>query len=173
MDQLLRVNIKTIEELHGGSILQDPRDLRPGRNELEHVTIILDGPRAMLGSMAHLKRVLEHGDQLLDLAVVQGMPRDAAPGGQPLEKVDPFIPFSVRGDLHGPLVLLQRDRESVSGKKVKATLRQALVDLVQDPVLLCGVQVSRELGQLVLPGWEVARCGWIQNLMRAIKLVPV
>lgn len=139
MNELLRINIKTIEELHGATVFQDPSYLRPGRDELEHVTIILDGPGTMLGSVTHLQRVLQHGDQLLDLAIVQGMPGDAAPGGQSLEKVDPFIPFPVRGDLNGPLVLLQRDRESVSCEKVKAALRQTLVDLVQDSVLLCSV----------------------------------
>ena len=173
MDQLLRVNIKNIEELHGASIFQDPRYLRSRRNELEHVTIVLDGPRTMLGSMAHLQGIFQHSNQLLDLTIVQSVPRNAPPGGQPLEKKDPFIPLPVRGDLDGPLVLLQGNGESVSCKEIKSTLGQTVIDMVEDAVLFCGIKISRELGQLLLPDGKISRRGWIQDLVRAIKFIPV
>jgi hypothetical protein len=43
MNHLLRVHIKTIEELHGAGILEDFRNLRPRGDKLKHVTVILDG----------------------------------------------------------------------------------------------------------------------------------
>jgi hypothetical protein len=39
--------------------------------------------------------------------------------------------------------------------------------------LFCGIEISRELGQLLFPGWEVPRRRRIQDLMGAIKFIPV
>jgi hypothetical protein len=54
MNQFLRVNIKNIEELHGIGIFENLGHLCTGRDELQHVTVILDRPRAVFGSMTHL-----------------------------------------------------------------------------------------------------------------------
>jgi hypothetical protein len=156
-DQFLRVNIKTIEELHSARVLEDFGNLRASRYELQHITVILDGSRAVLGSVAHLQGVFQHSNELLDLAIVQGVTGDAPGSGQSLQQVHPFIPLTVRGDLNPPLVLFNGDRELISRKEVKRALRQAVVDLVQDSILFCGIEISRELGQLLLPGWEVPR----------------
>ena len=44
----------------------------------------------MLGCVSHLERVLEDGDELLDLIVEEHTGGDAPLGGQSLEKVDPL-----------------------------------------------------------------------------------
>lgn len=95
MNHLLRVHIKTIEELHGAGILEDFRDLRSRGDKLKHVTVILDGSRAMLGGMAHLQGVFQNSDELLDLAVVQGVSGDTTSSGKSFQKVHPFIPLPV------------------------------------------------------------------------------
>lgn len=172
-NQFLRVNIKTIEELHSARVLENFGNLGASRDELQHITVILDGSRAVLSSMAHLQGIFQHSDELLDLAIVQGMAGNAPTSGQSLQQVYPFIPLPVRGDLNPPLVLFNGNRELVSRKEVKCALRQAVVDFVQDSVLFCGIEISRELGQLLLPGWEVPRGRRIQDLVRAIKFIPV
>lgn len=77
MDQFLRVNIETVEELHCIGVLEDLGNLRSCGNELEHITVILDGSGAVLGSVAHFQGVFQDSDQLLDLAVVESVARDA------------------------------------------------------------------------------------------------
>lgn len=156
-NQFLCVNIKTVKERHSSRILQDFRNLRPRRDELKHITIILDWPGTVLGSMAHLQGVFQNSDQLFDLTIMQGVPWDATPGRESFEKVYPFVPFSIRRDLHSPFILFQGNGKCVFGKEVIRTLGEAVIDLVKNPVLLCGVQVSRELGQLFLPDSEIPR----------------
>lgn len=95
LNQFLSVNIKTIEKLHGTSIPKDLRDLCTRRNELQHVAVILDRPRLVLGSMTHLQGVLQDGDELLNLAVVQEVSRDAACSSQSFQKVYPFGPLAI------------------------------------------------------------------------------
>lgn len=62
----------------------------------------------------------------------------------------PLVPLAVRREFDWPLVLFQGNGELVSGKEIIATLRETVIDLVQDSVLLCGIDISRELGQLLL-----------------------
>lgn len=172
-NQFLSVNIKTIEKLHGASIPQDLRDLRTRRNELQHIAVILDRPRLVLGSMTHLQGVLQDGDELLNLAVVQEMSRDAACSSQSFQEVYPFSPLAVRGDLDGSLVLFDRNTELVLCDEVIGTLGQTVVDLVEDSVLLAGIEVSRELGKLFILGCDGLWRRWLQELMWAIKFIPV
>jgi hypothetical protein len=94
-DQLLGVNIKTIEELHGAGVLQDLGNLYPRRDKLQHVAVILDRSGLVLGSVAHLQGILQHGDELLDLAVVQEMSGNAACRSQALQEVHPLGPLAV------------------------------------------------------------------------------
>lgn len=54
IDHFLRVYIKVVEEWHSARVLEDLRNLRARRDKLKHVTVILDRPRTILGSMAHL-----------------------------------------------------------------------------------------------------------------------
>jgi hypothetical protein len=173
IDELLSVHIKTIEELHRARVLEDLGNLRACRNELQHITVILDGSRTVLSSVAHLQGVFQHGNELLDLAIVKGMARDTPASCQSLQQVHPLIPLPVRGDLNPPLILFNGNRELISRKEVKRALRQAVVDLVQDSVLFCSIEISRELGQFLLPGWKVSSGRRIQDLVRAIKFIPV
>lgn len=123
--------------------------------------------------MAHLQGVLQDSDELLNLAVVQEMSGDAACGSQPLQEVYPLGPLAVRGDLDGSLVLLDGNTELVFCDEVIGTLGQAVVDLVEDAVLLAGIEVSRELGQLFILGCDSLWRRRLQELMRAIKFIPV
>lgn len=160
-NQFLGVNIKTIEKLHGARIPQDLRDLSSRRDELQHVAVILDWPRLVLGSMTHLQGVLQDSDELFNLAVVQEMSGDAACSSQPFQEVYPFSPLAVRGDLHGSFVLLDRNTELVLCNEVIGTLRQTVVDLVEDAVLLAGIEVSRELGKLFILGCDSLWRRWL------------
>lgn len=82
---------------------------------------------------------------------------DAASGSEPLQEVHPLIPFTVRWNSDFPLILLQGSGEQISGKEGIGIIRQAVIHLVENPVLLCSVQVSRKLGQLHLPGLDIPR----------------
>lgn len=95
LDALLGFNIETIKGVHGIGILQDLGHLGASGNQLQHIPIILDGSGLMFGSMPHLQGVLQHGDELLDLAVIQDPGRDAALGGQPFQEIYPFSPLTI------------------------------------------------------------------------------
>lgn len=83
LDALLGFNIETIKGVHGIGILENFGHLGTRGNQLQHIPIILDGSGLMFGSVPHLQRILQHGDELFDLAVIQDPGRDAALGGQP------------------------------------------------------------------------------------------
>lgn len=77
----LSLNIKPIKELHCSSILQDLCDLRPRRDQLQNIPIILDGSGRVFRGMSHLQGILQDSHQLFDLAIVQDSCGNAAFSG--------------------------------------------------------------------------------------------
>ena len=173
LDLLLSRDVQLVQVVHGGSVLENLCNLDAGRDELENVAVVLERAALVLGGVAHLERVLEDGDKLLDLTVVQHPGWDPPLRRQPLEQVHPFGPLAILGPLDGPHVLRQRDRELVLCHKVVCALRQTVVDLGQDTILFLHQQIRREVGELPLLHGNVFRWGALQKLMGPIKLIPV
>lgn len=127
----------------------------------------------MLGSVPHLERVLENGDKLLDLSIVKDSGGDPPLGGKPLQEVHPLGPLPVLRPFHGPHVLSQRDGELVLGHKVVGTLRQPVVDLVENVVLFLDMEVGWQVRKLSLLHGNHVRRRTLQELVWTIKLVSV
>lgn len=85
LDLALGGDVQPVQVVHGLGVLEDLGDLDSRRDELEDVAVVLEGAGLVLGGVAHLERVLQDGDELLDLAVVQQAGGDAPLGGQPFE----------------------------------------------------------------------------------------
>ena len=106
----------------------------------------------MLRRMPHLQAVLQYCDQLLDLVVVQYPRRNAPLGCKPLEEIDPLRPFAIAGNPDWTLVGLYWNRKLVLGDKVECALRQSIVDLGENLVLLLSIECNGKLRQLILVG---------------------
>ena len=92
--------------------------------------------------MPHLQRVLQDGNELFDLTVVQNASGNSPLGGKTLQEVYPFRPFAVLGLLDLPARRIQRHRKLVFGNKVKGTPGQAIIDFREDTILLMNHQVG-------------------------------
>ena len=169
----LRRKIQAIQLLHRRRVFENPRDLGPGRDELQDVPVVFQRSALVLGSMAHLQRVLEDGDELFDLVVVEDSRRYPSFRGQPFEQIDPFGPFAVRRASNPTFVRLKGNGELIFGDEVESAFGKDVVDGGQDLVLLSDVKVDGEVEQLSL-----LRCNrpWrrrVEQLMWSVKLVAV
>lgn len=173
MDESLRVNIQLVHELHGTAVLENLCDLGPSGDELKYIAVILDGPGLVLGSMSHFQGVLQDCNQLLDLAVVQQPGWNPALGGQSLEKIHPFGPFSVSRSVDRSLVRFHWDWELILGNEIICTFRQSVIDRIQDAVLLRDIKVSGQVWQLPCLGRYHMTRRKLQQLMWAIEFIPV
>ena len=70
-----------VQVFHGNGIFQNLCNLGSSRNKLEHISVILDGSGLVLGRMSHFQRILQHGDQLFDLSIIQHTSGNPALGG--------------------------------------------------------------------------------------------
>lgn len=134
-----------VKVIHGRGILQDLGDLNASRNELKDVAVILERTTLVFGSVPHLQRVLEDSHKLLDLPIVQDSCGDSSLGGKTLEEINPFGPFSVLWPLDGAHVLGQGNGKLILGDEIESTLRQSIVDLAEDVVLLLDVKIGRQV----------------------------
>lgn len=128
---------------------------------MEHVSVVLQRSRLMLGSMPHLQRVLEHGHQLFDLAVVEHPGRDAPFGRQPFQEIHPLGPLPIRWSAYRPLIGFQGYGELVLGHKVKCTLGKTIIHLRQDIVLFLHKEIDGHMREISflrgdgVGGWPV------------------
>ena len=173
LDQPFRLHIQAVQILHSARVLQNLSNLQARADQLQNIAVVFERAALVLGGMAHLETVLQNGDQLLDLAIVQHARRDAALGRQALEQVDPFGPLAVGGAADGALVRLDGDGELVAGDEVVAALREAVVDLGQDLVLFLRVQRDGQLRQILLFGLVVAVDGLVEELRGPVEFVAV
>ena len=162
-----------IEIFHGGRIFEDLGNLYACRDKLQHVSVIFQRTRLMLGSVTHFQRILQNGNQLLDLAVVKNAGGDPSLGGQPFQEINPFGPFPVGWDSNLPLVRFHWNGKLVLRNEVEGALRQTIIDLSQDVILLLDQQVGWQMRKV--PSLRCHSLGResVQQLMWAIKFVPV
>jgi hypothetical protein len=100
--------------------------------------------------MSHLKGVLQDGNKLLDLAIVQHPGGDPALGSQPLQQIYPFRPFTVFRPLNGSHLGIYGDGKLVFGNEIKSTTREPVIDPGKDEILFLDYQVGRKMRQISL-----------------------
>ena len=135
-DPSLRLLVQTVEIFHGSGILEDFGNLGSGGNKLEDIPVIFYRPGLVLCSMAHLQGVFQNGNKLFDLAIIENPGRNPALGGQSFQKVNPFGPFPVSWYPHLSFIRLNWDWKPVFADKIKRTLGEAIINLIQNAVLL-------------------------------------
>jgi len=97
----------------------------------------------MFGSVPHLEGVLQDGDELLDLAIVQHPGWNPALGSKTLQEIYPLSPLPVLGSFHwSHLPISERDWELVLRHEVKGALGQPVIDSGENIILL----VDNEIG---------------------------
>lgn len=144
-----------------------------GRNELQDVAIVLQRPALLLGGVPHLERVLQDGDELLDLAIVEHPRWNPALGSQSLEQVHPLSPLAILWPLDGAHVLGQRNGKLVFGNKVVCTLRQTVVHLSENGVLFLDQEVGGKVREFSLLKRNIVRSRRGKKLMRSVEFIPV
>jgi len=100
--------------------------------------------------MSHLKGVLQNGNKLLDLAIVQNTGGDPALGSQPLQQIYPFRPFTIFRPLNWSRLGIYGNGKLVFGNEIKSTTRKAVIDPGQDDILFLDYQVGRKMRQIPL-----------------------
>ena len=127
----------------------------------------------MLSRMSHLQTILQDGNKLLDLTVIQHARGNSSFGRKSLQKVNPLGPLAVLRALDGPHVLRQRDGELVLGYEVVGALRETVVDLCQDRVLFLDQEVGGQVRELALLHGDVFGRWALEELVGAVELVAV
>ena len=131
----LSINVYLIKVVHSRGVLEYLGDLDSRRNELENVAVILQWPALMLSSVPHFQRILQDGDKLLNLSIVQDAGGDPPLCRQSLQQIHPFRPLAVVRAFNPSHILRQRDRKLIFSDKVKGTLREPVIDVAQDAIL--------------------------------------
>jgi hypothetical protein len=90
----------------------------------------------------HLQRILQDCNELFDLAIVQDSSWDAPLGGKALQEVYPFRPFPVLGLFDLTAGRVQWYWELIFGNEVKGALRQSVINLSEDTILLLNHQIG-------------------------------
>lgn len=142
---VLRLDIQVVQLLHSCGIFENLRNLRTSRDELQDVSVILQRPALMLGSMAHLQGVLQDGDELFDLIVVQDTSGYPPLRSQAFQQVGPLCPLAVRWAPYLTFVGFERNRKLVLGNEIEGTFGQNLMNGGQNLILLLDIKVGRKV----------------------------
>jgi hypothetical protein len=127
----------------------------------------------MFSRMSHLQGVLQDGDKLLDLVVVQDSSRYPSLRGKPLEQIDPFSPLAIRRAPYLTFVCFDGNRKLIFGNKIKSTFGKNVIDCGQDFVLFSDIKIGGKVEQFSFLCCDRPWGRRIKQLMWSIKFVTI